>query len=177
LHVLQNIAIQADDSVHAFRSVKEGLEAKLGDDPYSDSNTWFDWFVTGGGRFSSSQDPYNDNYMDDVVKQDTPEFVERLTQSMTNRSTEMSEYLVSAEKIDYKALLVSFRGASSGDPDYRVMSDLYSIKKLYDMAGGLWDFNSYFYDMHNDSTSMQYMQKSIDNGDKTWYIVPVDFHF
>jgi len=177
LHVLQNIAIQADDSEHAFRSVQEGLEAKLGDDPYSDNNTWFDWFVTGGGRFSSSEDPYNDSYMDDVVKQDTPEFVERLTQSMTNRSTEMSEYLVSAEKIDYKALLDSLKHSTSGDPDYKIMSDLYAIKKLYDMAGGLWDFNSYFYDMHNDSTSMQPMQKSIDNGDKAWYIVPVDFHF
>ena len=45
------------------------------------------------------------------------------------------------------------------------------------MTVGMWDFNSYFFDMINDTTTDKYMQESIDKGDKTWYSVPVDFHY
>jgi hypothetical protein len=55
--------------------------------------------------------------------------------------------------------------------------DLYPIKKLYDMAVGDWDFNSYFFDIVNDSANMIHVKNSIDNGADNWYAVPIDFHF
>jgi hypothetical protein len=45
------------------------------------------------------------------------------------------------------------------------------------MAYGTWDFNAYFYDMLNDTTTPKYLYESIDKGNKNWYLVPVDFHF
>jgi hypothetical protein len=45
------------------------------------------------------------------------------------------------------------------------------------MIQGEWDMNSYFYDMHSASTNPDHMYKSIDLGNKNWYLVPVDFHF
>ena len=49
------------------------------------------------------------------------------------------------------------------EQDYSYFSDLYSIKKVIDMAYGEWDFNSYFYDLHNDSTTPKYTLDGIDN--------------
>jgi hypothetical protein len=42
---------------------------------------------------------------------------------------------------------------------------------------GMWNYNSYFFDMMNESTNRKYMRESIDNGADNWYLVPVDFHF
>jgi hypothetical protein len=55
--------------------------------------------------------------------------------------------------------------------------DLYPIKKLYDMAVGDWDFNSYFFDIVTDSSNMIHVKNSLDKGADDWYAVPVDFHF
>jgi hypothetical protein len=55
--------------------------------------------------------------------------------------------------------------------------DLYPINKLYDMALGVWDYNSYFFDIVNDSANRKYMLDTIDNGADNWYLIPVDFHF
>ena len=71
MHTIQYIAVQGDDVDQAFRRVKHELEAMLGDWPESPTNTWFDWFVTGGGRWSTSEDSYNDEYQDDVGRPST----------------------------------------------------------------------------------------------------------
>jgi hypothetical protein len=54
---------------------------------------------------------------------------------------------------------------------------MYVIKKVIDMAYGEWDFNSYFLDCENNTTTPAYMFEDIDKGNKEWYLVPVDFHF
>ena len=41
----------------------------------------------------------------------------------------------------------------------------------------LENYNSYFFDIINDTASMKSLQNSIDNGADDWYLVPVDFHF
>jgi hypothetical protein len=45
------------------------------------------------------------------------------------------------------------------------------------MAYGDWDFNSYFFDMVNQTITPQYVFEAIDNNPDVWYLVPVDFHF
>ena len=173
MHTIQYIAVQADDTDMAFRSVKDNLETHLGDE--HTNNAWYDWFVTGGGRWSTSEDPYDDNYYNDVVHQSSPKFQEYLDKAKEFRQTSLKEYVESSKKVDI-AKIISDIELSGGD-DFRAGMELYSIKKIYDMAMGTWDYNSYFFDIHHDSANTIHMKTSIDNGADSWYLVPVDFHF
>ena len=173
MHTIQYIAVQADDTDLAFRTVKHHLEELLGSgDTYT---TWYDWFVTGGGRWSTSDDPYNDEYQDDVVDLDSPKFQEYLNKAKEFRQTSLKEYAEQASKVDYTKIINDI-DVSGGD-DFKAGMELYPIKKLYDMAMGEWDYNSYYYDIMNETSSMESLYNSIDNGAKDWYLVPVDFHF
>lgn len=175
MHTIQYIAVQGDDVDQAFRRVKHELEAMLGDWPESPTNTWFDWFVAGGGRWSTSEDPYDDDYQGDVVDQDSPKFQEYLDKAKEFRQTSLDEYVVEANKVDVTKIINDVC-VSSGN-DFKAGMELYPIKKIYDMAMGIWDYNSYFFDIINDTASMKSLQNSLDNGAKDWYLVPVDFHF
>jgi hypothetical protein len=175
MHTIQYIAVQGDDVDQAFRRVKHELEAMLGDWPESPTNTWFDWFVAGGGRWSTSEDPYDDDYQGDVVDQDSPKFQEYLDKAKEFRQTSLDEYLKQANEIDYTNLLSEI--AAKPEDSFHGGMQLYPIKKIYDMTMGTWDYNSYFFDIMNDTASMKSLQESIDNGAKDWYLVPVDFHF
>jgi hypothetical protein len=170
------VAVQANDVDEAFVSVKHNLEAKLGDDPYSDTNTWFDWFVTGGGRWASNESAqYDDTFTGDVVHQSSPKFQEYLDKAKQFRQTSLEEYVEQAKKVDLTKIINDVH--VSGGDDFRAGMELYPIKKIYDMAMGDWDYNSYYYDMMNDSANMIHMRRSIENGAKNWFLVPTDFHF
>jgi hypothetical protein len=175
MHTIQYVAVQADDTEMAFSTVKHHLESLLGNDPESPSNTWYDWFVTGGGRWSTSEDQYDDNYMDDVVDQDSPKFQEYLDKAKEYRQTSLNEYIEEARKIDLDKIISNIE-ASTGD-DFHSALQLFSLYKLYDMSMGTWDYNSYYFDIMNDSANTIHMKNSLDKGAKDWYLVPVDFHF
>ena len=173
MHTIQYIAVQGQDTDIAFKTVKNYLETTLGDD--ESNNAWFDWFVTGGGRWSTSVDSYDDDYQGDVASQDSPKFQEYLDKAKEFRQTSLKEYVEQANKVDYNKIINDI-DVSGGD-DFRAGMDLYPIKKLYDMAIGDWDFNSYYYDIMSESANMIHLKNSLDNGDKDWYLIPVDFHF
>lgn len=175
MHTIQYVATIADDTDHAFRSVKDYLETQLGNDPESPTNTWFDWFVTGGGRWSTSEDSYDDNYQGDVVHQDSPKFQEYLDKAIGFRKDTLNEYLEEARKLDLQQTLDSIE-ASQGD-DFRAGMYLYSFSELYKITMGIWSHNSYYFDIIHDSANMIHLKNSLDNGEKNWYLVPVDFHF
>lgn len=172
MHTIHQIATQADSKEEAHARVKDYLETQLGND-HSYTPTWFDWFVTGGGRWSTSDDPYDDNYTDDVVHSSDTKFAESIAKALEWRNEEMQRYLKEAKEINLSELLSQVGQVD----DFKVGHQLYSVKKIYDMTMGMWDSNSYFFDMINDTTTDKYMQESLDKGDKTWYAVPVDFHF
>ena len=174
MHVIQYIATKADNIDEAFRTVKGYLEAHLGSEDYP-SDVWYDWFVTGGGRWSSSTDPYDDDYTDDVAHQSSPKFQEYLDTATRYKKEELTRYIQNARKINLKEILDL---AEAGEEDYfKVGHQLYEIKQIYEMTLGVWNYNAYFFDTVNDTTVSKYMQESIDKGDTNWYIVPVDFHF
>ena len=173
MHTIQYIAVQADSVDHAFRSVKDKLETELGDE-YT-NHAWYDWFVTGGGRWSTNDDPYNNNYTGDVVNQHSPKFQEYLDKAKEFRQESLDEYIAEARKIDIDKIVSNIE-SSTGD-DFRSAMELYSLYKVYDMSMGKWDYNSYYYDIQHESSSMTYLKNSLDNGAKDWYLVPVDFHF
>jgi hypothetical protein len=176
MHTIQYVAIQADSSDTAFEKVRTHLDSLLNDDPESYTNTWFDWFVTGGGRWAKVPEAqYNEDYRDEVAKQGTLLFAEYLDKAKEFRQTSLDEYVEQAKKVDYNKIINDIN-LSSGD-DFRAGMELYPIKKIYDMAMGMWDYNSYYYDIINDSANMIHLKNKLDNGDKNWYLVPVDFHF
>jgi hypothetical protein len=176
MHTIQYIAVQADDVDEAFRRVKHDLESKLGNDPESYTNTWFDWFVTGGGRWTTDPaNQYNDEYQDDVRHQSQPAFDSYLAKAKVFRQQSLEEYVAQAKKVDYNKIINDVQ--LSGGDDFRAGMELYPIKKIYDMSMGEWDFNSYYYDIEAESSNMVHLKNSIDKGADNWYLVPVDFHF
>lgn len=175
MHVIQYVATKSDTPENAHSSVKQYLEAHLGSEDYP-SDVWYDWFITGGGRWASGDDnQYNDSYVDDVTHQSQPEFQENIDKAKKFRKTEIQENLEAARKLDITKLLDSID--SDSEFNFGAAIELYPIKKLYDISWGSWDHSSYFFDIENDTTSTKYMLEAIDKGDDDWYIVPVDFHF
>jgi len=172
MHVLQYIAVVADSQDEAFRTVKDTLESELGNDQFA-TNSWFDWFVAGGGRFVEGS-PYEES-TDNIISYDKAplDYRSMIDRMISNRMDEFESYRKSyGEKgIDLEAKLDNYRGVMTYD------FELYPLKKMIDMIQGEWDMNSYFYDMHHASTNPDHMYKSIDLGNKNWYAVPVDFHF
>jgi hypothetical protein len=172
MHVLQHIAVVADSKDEAFRTVKDSLESELGDYE-STTNSWFDWFVAGGGRFVEG-DPYTDSTDSIILYDEAPaEYRDTIDKAIISRMEEFNSYRKSyGEKgIDLEAKLDNYKGVMNYD------FELYPLKKMIDMIQGEWDYNAYFYDMHHASTNPEHMYKNIDLGNKNWYIVPVDFHF
>ncbi len=175
MHVLQWIVTTADDKDHAFRSVKNYLEAQMGtEENYS---SWYDWFVTGGGRWNPKEgSQYDDDDQSMVISyEEEPDlFEERVLLAMESRKAEFDSY---AKDVNADILSKIISDYNPREKDFAVFSELYPIKKIIDMAYGEWDFNSYFFDCDTETTSPAYMFEAIDKGTKNWYAVPVDFHF
>jgi hypothetical protein len=174
MHVLQRIAVQADDTSHAFYSVKHYLEENMGSE-YNYSS-WYDWFVTGGGRWNDNgSDSYDDDDQSMTISyDDNPQaFLAAVNNAIDERMSEFNQYRQSfnTKNVDINSVLDSY----NGQMDFGFQ--LYELYKMIDMTQGKWDFNSYFYDMQHETTNTKYMLESIDTGNKNWYLVFVDFHF
>jgi hypothetical protein len=180
MHTLHWIAVKdVEDKNMALRTVTNNLEALMGDE-YS-GGTWFDWFVAGGGRWNVEEgedfaEAYKDYKTNMIISfEEEPDlFEERVLLSMEARKSEFDSY---AKDVKPELLTKIISEYNPREIDWSITMDVYPIKKVIDMAYGEWDFNSYFYDMENTSTTPKYMFETIDKGDKNWYIVPVDFHF
>jgi hypothetical protein len=180
MHVLQWIAILADDKDEAYRRVEDNLNSTLGDfdSPHS---TWYDWFVVGGGRWNmSEEDDNNEAYVAGKTnlivsaKDELDVFKQRVDEAMQSRQAEFEGY---AKDVDPSILDKITTDYNPRDHDFLAFQKLYPIKKIIDMAYGSWDFNSYFFDMENDTTTPKYLFDSLDKDLENWYLVPVDFHF
>ncbi|NBV01300.1 MAG: hypothetical protein EBS31_07735 [Burkholderiaceae bacterium] len=167
MHVLQRIAVQAENKDYAFGSVKEYLENQMGDE--YNLASWYDWFVTGGG-WNPNTDGYDDNDQSMTVSyDDNPKmFLDTVKEGIEARMAEFNTYRkhFNEKNVDINSVLDKYDGQMDfGFP-------LYELSKLIDML-----HNSYFYDMHHETTNTKYMLEDIDKGNKNWYIVFVDFHF
>jgi hypothetical protein len=177
MHVIQYIAIKSDSVDNAHGSVKQYLETQLGNDPYSPTNAWFDWFVVGGGRWATNEDPYDDDWYGDVVHQDSPKFQEYLDTAHKYKLEATMDDLKYARKVDVAALLDKIENDQEGlYPMYSVTTELYAFYCLYKQLSGMWGPDSFYFDMEHDSTNLAHMKEAIDKGDNDWYLVPVDFH-
>ena len=175
MHVLQWIAVKSEDKDMAFRSVRDYLETNMGNE-YS-SASWYDWFVTGGGRWNPNEDSQydsTDQSMTIAFETDPDLFEERVLKSMELRKEEFDRYAKEAKPEILPKIISDY---NPREKQFGTFTELYSIKKIIDMAFGEWDFNSYFFDMEHDTTTPAYMFEDIDKGNKNWYLIAVDFHF
>ena len=172
MHVLQYIATKAESPEEAIENVRTELESQMGE--FGSGSTWYDWFVTGGGRFNQDSDPYTDGQTNMIVSShDSEAFENTLVECNEARMAEFNRYRDewNRSNVNVEGVFDEFDGAM----DYSMR--LYGIGKMIDMVQGDWDFNSYFYDIDNWSTNPVHMTKDrIENG-TLWFLVPVDFHF
>jgi hypothetical protein len=172
MHVLQYIAVKADSPEEAIDNVRTELETQMGE--FGSGATWYDWFVTGGGRFNQESDPYTDGQINMIVSShDSEAFELILKDCIEARMSEFRQYVESWKKANIN--LDSYFEEFDGAMDYSMK--LYSLGKIIDMAQGEWDFNSYFYDLANWSTNPIHMTKDRINNGTLWFLVPVDFHY
>jgi hypothetical protein len=179
MHVLQYIAVEADNKNIAYKKVTEGLALNTG--PEGAFGSWFDWYVIGGGRWNVAEDEdWKEAYTEGKTNmfisydKDPESFIKEVDKSMESRKTDFDNY---AKDVDTSFIDKIITTYNPRDFDFSLFSNFYPIKKVIDMVYGEWDFSSYFYDMTNDSTSPTHLLNSIDKGNKNWYLVPVDFHF
>jgi len=172
MHVLQYIAVKADSPEEAIDLVRMELEVVMGES--GSGTTWYDWFITGGGRFNQESDPYTEGQTNMIVSsKDSEAFEQTLVECVESRMSEFNRYRDEWKRsnVNLEAVFDEFDGAM----DYSMR--LYGIGRMIGMIQGDWDFNSYFYDIENWSTNPVHMTKDrIENG-TLWFLVPVDFHF
>jgi len=172
MHVLQYIAVKADSPEEAIGSVRERLQDILGNE-YG-GGAWYDWFVTGGGRWNAEHDSYNEGATNMIVSsKDSEAFEKTLVECIESRMSEFRRYVEEWKQANIN--LDSYFEEYDGAMDYSMK--LYSLGKIIDMAQGEWDYNSYFYDIDSWSTNPVHMNKDRIENDTLWFLVPVDFHF
>ena len=178
MHVLQHIAVKADNVEEAFQSVKSTFE-----EMYSESEGlggWSDWHVVGGGRWNSNDsNQYQDSWNDVVAFSNAPDKFHSIVQNAVEaRSEEMGRIKERIEVDKFISLIDSFIERKGNVPDNERFDMVpYYVNAAAKMLNGTWNQDSYFYDLENWTTTPKYMLESIDNGDNSWYLVPVDFHY
>ena len=175
MHVLQWIAVEAEDKENALATARMQLENIMGEE--GSGSTWYDWFVAGGGRWNPNEgSQYNDEDFSMVIsayEEGNDVFTDKINKAIEARMREFNDYRESFEKseLDINAKLDSY----TGNMDYSF--ELYPLKKMIDMLHGEWDFNSYFFDLTNWSTNPKYILDRIEKDNKEIFLVPIDFHF
>jgi hypothetical protein len=176
MHVLQYIAVEVEDQLEdpeqeAMQIVEDFLNSEMGGNDYA-TNSWYDWFVIGGGRFVDG-DPYESSPNHIIPSTNKEEFVSMIERMISNRKVEFAGYRQSFDKseIDLNAKFDNYDGLM----DYSF--ELYPLKKMIDMIQGNWDYNAYFFDVTASSTNPKYVLDKIEKNAKNIYLIPIDFHF
>jgi hypothetical protein len=176
MHVLQWIAVEAESKDDAVIQVHEFLNTEPG--------TWYDWFIVGGGRWNPEADDYkpSSNMVLGLEEDGLTAIHDKIDYCMSFRKKEFDRY---RSEVDALVPTVS-EYLDKYDPyeiDYSFT--LYPLKKTIDMLHGVWDSNSYFFDMVAMSASPRWLRNKLNGTDtedagsifESLYLVPVDFHF
>ena len=129
MHVLQWVAVEADDEETAADMAESLLNAEMGDGEAP--NSWYDWFVVGGGRWNQMQDPYhNSTNMIISYDKDPNGFRAKLDKCISNRIDTYNGYLEEVKKYDILAKLDNYGGVMEYDPMF------YSLRSVIKMKTG-----------------------------------------
>ena len=176
MHVLQWIAVEAEDVENAVTTVDQTLESYMsGNDSLS---TWYDWYVVGGGRWNTTEDePMFEAYRTKTnmvisFATDPNTFRAKIDECIQYRIEEYNRYLAEVKESNVMEKLEQFGGAMSYSPEF------YALNALLRFQMGEWYWDSKFFDMIADSTNATHILSKLDNNQgENFYLVPVDFHF
>lgn len=176
MHVLQWIAVEAEDVENAVTTVDQTLESYMsGNDSLS---TWYDWYIVGGGRWNIAEDEdWQDGYktksnMVISFATDPNAFRAKIDQCVQGRIEEYNRYLAEVKESNVMEKLDTYGGAMSYSPE------VYALNALLRFQTGEWHWDSQFFDMIADSTNATHILNKLDNNQgENFYLVPVDFHF
>lgn len=173
MHTLQYVAVEANDKEEATNRAHIQLEDSL-----NAGGTWYDWFVVGGGRFTSEagEDSYRDT-SDHTLSYagDTARFHEALKERKKIRKDSFIEDL---EKVDKTILDKAIESYLLNDElvfEYRMTA--YRFKKVLDTVLGYWGPDSYYYDLENYDHDFDGIEDRIKTNPSKQFLVPIDFHF
>lgn len=156
----------------------------------SDSyNSWYDWYIAGGGRFNSDYpaNQYNEGATNDILCASDPEEAKRMLEILDSvlerRRNIVSEYKnnYSDKGINIENILDNYGGIDDLDRDSR--HALWSVAKAIDIVLEDWNEDSGYYDITNLTPDTAPLRLSLEGNDPyddandIWYLVPVDFHF
>lgn len=176
MHTLHYIAVTAEDKQDAFGKVSSQLEPT----EFGRIVGWSDWHVVGGGRWNTEPaNQYNDSSNNIIsYEEDRDDFDKAIESVRKWRIHEMNKNIkdidfdkITSDMVDY----ISNGGELQSERKFDLHR--YSLKLSLDALSGYWTPDSGFYNIDWGSADFSTMQESIDNGNKNWYLVPVDFHF
>jgi hypothetical protein len=177
MHVLQWIAVEADDEETAAENAESLLNQAMGDG--DNPASWYDWFVVGGGRWNTMQDPYhNSTNMIISYDKDPNGFRGQIDKCIQSRVEQFNEYLTEVKSIDIMSKFENYGGTMTYD------MELYPIARMINYLQGDFNYDSKFYDMVHWSTNATHILSKLDNHDLVtpkvtsgMFLVPIDFHF
>lgn len=177
MHVLHYVAVEADDKNQATSRVDIALNESL-----ENGGTWFDWFVVGGGRFTTPEgahfsEAYNDT-SDNTISytEDQLEFYATLKKQVRIRKEQFEDRLSRVDESKIKQSIAQFR-ATDEEAVGQDRVAIYNLKELSETLLGYWNPDSYFYDMESFDCDVQPIKDRIKNNPTQQFLVPVDFHF
>jgi hypothetical protein len=176
MHVLQWLAVEAEDEETAAHVTTTLLENQMGD--MDNLTSWYDWFIVGGGRWNVEVD-------DGIMSAYTPktnmiisyaknpnEFYAQVQECIANRIDTYNEYYKEIEGKDVMAMFANYGGVMS----YSL--ETYPFRNLLRFLDGDWFYDSKFFDLISDSTNATHLLAKLDSDEaKNFFLVPVDFHF
>lgn len=171
MHTLHYVALEADDKDEAASIAESLLEDMNGE--------WFDWFVVGGGRWNEQSDELGLTRPTNMVisaQEDITAFKDKINELMQWRKETFDRYKPELEN----SIASISKLVETYDPtsiDFSNTMSLYEVRRLTDMAMGVWNSDSFFFDLVNDATMPKYVLDAIDKNPELWYLVPIDFHF
>lgn len=173
MHTLQWVVVEADDKDSAIGAADVLLEEEMGSgEPPA---TWYDWFMTGGGRWNTEQDELGFTQPSNLVidyKEDPNAFRAKIDELIQARVDQYNEYLSEVKQIDIMAKLENYEGVMTYSMDF------YALSRLLDYQRGIWNYDSKYYDLVHWSTNATHILSKLDkNEGDNLFLVPIDFHF
>jgi hypothetical protein len=158
MHTLHWIAVEAENRAEAEDFVLNQL--------LSEEGTWWDWFdETIGGRWTEAKT---------VCAQDSDKYKEVIDSIITNRKTEVKEYMERTDMEEIESFIPEYDGETLGW-DYQM--NFYRIGQVAKLIGDEYFHGSYFYDMENWTPSISYLKERVTKDSAKQYLVPIDFHY
>lgn len=176
MHVLHYLAVEAESKNEATSRADTILNESL-----ESGGTWFDWFVVGGGRFttpegSAFEEAYNDTFDNTIsYTEDSEKFESLLAERVRIRKEQFAEHLSRVDEKVVKQAVEDFK--QDKETSYPERLDIYNLKRLTETLLGYWNEDSYLYDVESYDCDVQPIKDRIKNNPTQQFLVPIDFHF